>query len=92
MPIQCQTLHMTPRGAFGSGTTGRPIRVVFVSSCPRTIRTVVDTVSDTVSSRRALAVAVEQVSASAYTVPTDRPASDGTLAWESPRYLGIAIA
>ena len=43
----------------------------------------VDTVSDTVSSRRALDVAVEQVSASAYTVPTDRPESDGTLAWDS---------
>jgi L-alanine-DL-glutamate epimerase-like enolase superfamily enzyme len=40
-------------------------------------------VSDTVSSSVAAAAGVEQVSASAYTIPTDRPESDGTLEWDS---------
>ncbi len=36
-----------------------------------------------VAAATALDLAVEQVSASAYTIPTDKPESDGTLAWDS---------
>ena len=36
-------------------------------------------------------VAVEHLSASAYTVPTDEPESDGTLAWDSSTIVVVEV-